>query len=513
MSDRIGTARGAWPVGAGGAGAAECGRGGECGGRGAQAFVALLFVLLHLPAAALVPLVDDEAYYALWADWPSLATYDHPPMVAWLIHLGKLAGGETPLAIRLPFVIAWGGAVFLAGRVGTLATGRAVIGTWSALFAAATVPWMVLGFTATPDGPLALFWTAVMWTVFAWRRTGQGRWPVLGGAFLALALLSKLTAAFLGLGVLFWLVLTEDGRAAFRRPALWFGVGVCALLLVPWLWWNATHGWHGFVRQTARLGEGHFGLRLLVEYLGSQILLVTPLVAWLALRGMARPLAARRHLLVFALPLPLFMLWHSLKAAVLAQWVLPAYPAFAVFAAAEAEGRPRRWRVTALALAFLLAVLAVTLAFRPGPPLFPGNNPPNQTKGWSAVAGDIAAAAENAGARWVATTHYGLAGQLHHHLGRRWPVWDVAAPRRYLFRDPFPQALCAAPALLVARNGTRTGDVRRLFAEVVSLGEAVRRSRGAEIDRYPLFVVRGLKLPALCPGAEEEAASQPSVAK
>ncbi len=482
-------------------------------GRRVQALVALVFVLVHLPAAALVPLVDDEAYYALWADWPSLATYDHPPMVAWLIHLGKLVGGEAPLAIRLPFVIAWGAAVFLAGRAGTLATGREAIGTWSALFTAATVPWLVLGFTATPDGPLALFWVATMWAVFAWARTRQGHWLVLGGIFLALALLSKLTAAFLGLGVLLWLLLTEEGRAALRRPALWLGVALFALILAPWLGWNATHGWHGFIRQTSRLGEGHFGVRLLVEYLGSQILLLTPLISWLALKGMARPLAARRSLLAFALPLPLFMLWHSLKAAVLAQWLLPAYPAFAVFAASEALTRPRRWRAAALALALLLTVLSVSLAFRPGPPLFPGNNPPNQTKGWSAAARDIAVTAERVGARWIATTHYGLAGQLHHHLGRRWPVWDVAAPRRYLFRDPFPEALCTAPALLVARSGTRAADVRRLFGEVAPLGEVVRRSRGAEIDRYAIFVVREPKLPVLCPDAGIESASQPSAAK
>lgn len=479
--------------------------------RTGQAIVAFGFFLLHLAAAALVPLVDDEAYYALWADWPSLTTYDHPPLVAWLIAPGKAlvgwwgveeASAPGRLVLRLPFVLLWAGAVFLAGRCGALASGEERVGLWSAIFTAVTVPWMVLGFVATPDGPLAFFWGATIWAVLAWRQDSRGGWLLLGGLFLALALLSKLTGAFLAFGVLLWLICTADGRLALCRPALWGGVALFALVLAPWVIWNAGHGWHGFIRQTSRLAAGDFSWRFVVEYILSQILLLTPLIAWLSLRGMARKLPARRHLLFFALPLPLFMLWHALKAQVLAHWLAPVYPAFAIFAAAEAVRRQPAWRIGAVAVALFLTILAASLAFRPGPPLFPGNNPPNQTKGWLGEAGAaraIAEVAERTDAHWIATNHYGLAGQLHHHLGARWPVWDVAAPYRYLFRPPFPPDLCDVPALLVVRNRISPDKLAALFERIQPAGEVVRRSNGAAVERYRLYRATGLKVPALCP--------------
>ena len=47
-------------------------------------------VLFRAAAAGTAPLIDDEAYYWLWAqrlDWGYL---DHPPLIAWLCICGSL---------------------------------------------------------------------------------------------------------------------------------------------------------------------------------------------------------------------------------------------------------------------------------------------------------------------------------------------------------------------------------------------------------------------------------------
>ncbi|MFT5160192.1 MAG: hypothetical protein ACI9ZD_001803, partial [Paracoccaceae bacterium] len=47
------------------------------------------FAVFHVALAALIPLVEDETYYQLWASAPSAGYYDHPPMVAWGIAAGQ----------------------------------------------------------------------------------------------------------------------------------------------------------------------------------------------------------------------------------------------------------------------------------------------------------------------------------------------------------------------------------------------------------------------------------------
>ena len=50
--------------------------------------------------SALRQLAPDEAYYWVWSRHLALSYFDHGPMVAWLIRLGTLAGGQTELGVR-----------------------------------------------------------------------------------------------------------------------------------------------------------------------------------------------------------------------------------------------------------------------------------------------------------------------------------------------------------------------------------------------------------------------------
>ena len=48
-----------------------------------------------------IPLTEDEAYYRLWSMKPAFGYFDHPPMIAWLIWLGRHIAGDGPLGVRL----------------------------------------------------------------------------------------------------------------------------------------------------------------------------------------------------------------------------------------------------------------------------------------------------------------------------------------------------------------------------------------------------------------------------
>jgi 4-amino-4-deoxy-L-arabinose transferase-like glycosyltransferase len=63
--------------------------------------VALALFALRLVIAGNTGLIDDEAYYRIWSLAPSLSYFDHPPMVAWIIAVGRAIAGDTVIGVRL----------------------------------------------------------------------------------------------------------------------------------------------------------------------------------------------------------------------------------------------------------------------------------------------------------------------------------------------------------------------------------------------------------------------------
>jgi 4-amino-4-deoxy-L-arabinose transferase-like glycosyltransferase len=126
--------------------------------------ISLWFLALHLTIAALVPLFDDEAYYALWARNLALGYYDHPPMIAYMIRMGTNLLGETPLGIRLCPVIGFVASGYLVGdiarRISRGVAGLPVVATTLHNLGLLV---FALGSFATPDAPSTLFWVAALW--------------------------------------------------------------------------------------------------------------------------------------------------------------------------------------------------------------------------------------------------------------------------------------------------------------------------------------------------------------
>ena len=70
----------------------------------------IAFFVLLLTHGAGLGLTDDEAYYWVLAQRPSLGYAFHPPAIGWFIAavqklLGPLFGGASPVLVRLPGVL------------------------------------------------------------------------------------------------------------------------------------------------------------------------------------------------------------------------------------------------------------------------------------------------------------------------------------------------------------------------------------------------------------------------
>src|SRR6266540_2293666 len=124
-----------------------------------SAFVAALvgaLMLARLVCAATVPLAFDEAYYWLWSQHPAGGYYDHPPLIALLIRLGTLIGGDSEFGVRLVCVLLGIPATWAVWRSAAILLGNARLAANAALFFNLTLIVSVGTLLATIDAPLVV---------------------------------------------------------------------------------------------------------------------------------------------------------------------------------------------------------------------------------------------------------------------------------------------------------------------------------------------------------------------
>jgi len=313
---------------------------------------------------------------------------------------------------------------------------------------------------------------------------------------------SKFTNAFLAFGLLAYLIATANGRAYLLTRLPYMAAAAAILPLLPYIFWNLQNDWLGLERQGSRLAASGFSTRYLGEYAALLLLAPTPLVTWFAFRALKAPPKDSALLIWSSVPLLLYFAYHATHAQVQANWIVPLQALFAIpaaFGLAQAQS-PRPWTRATLAIALSMSVGSVAIAFNPVTPIGTSNNPPNQTRGWTATQDAITELLEETGASWIATTDYARTGSLalrYPHLG----VWSVVEEQRYRFRGAFPTELCTAPGLLIERarqSETTSPLASSLFETVEATHAAVRIQGGVTLMQYHLTPVSGVRLPDFC---------------
>lgn len=340
-----------------------------------------LLALLSAWLGASLPIFSQEAYYWTYAQHPDLSYFDHPPMVAWLILLGTKVLGDGTLGVRLGtwlcgLAATWLG-ILLLRDFGIDRRGQA---TWIVLAMVSPIV-MMTHFFANPDAPLVAAWTLTIWAI--WRaRSGLLRWWLLAGLGTGLGLLSKYSAAFLGLGGLVLMVADAPMRRQLRRPGPWLAVLVAVAVFLPVVIWNMENHYESFRFQTTeRLGKGAFRPALFAEFVGSQVGLLHPLLAIALAPALgfllrrARVDARALHLLAFGVPMVAYLLFQSLFIQVKLNWVAPSYVALLLGIAwwwsesgAVAILQRPAWRRALPLLGLTLLVIPIAPAVRLLPP-------------------------------------------------------------------------------------------------------------------------------------------------
>jgi hypothetical protein len=481
--------------------------------RPAAALLAAILALGLVRAwlGATLGLTEDEAYYRLWALAPAMSYLDHPPMVGWMIAVGRWVAGDSPFGIRLPAILVSLLGPFVLWRTAGILFGPAV--ARRAVWIALAMPLLAVGgVIITPDTPSVLFWGLVGWALAELHVSRNASWWLAVGLLAGLGLLSKYSNLFVGASILLWLVLVRSNRVWFRCWQLWAGGALACLLALPVVLWNLEHDWASFAKQFGRVGRGqHVTLAYLGELLGGSLGLMSPIVAVLAALGLARLVRSatlekdeRSALLVLGmLPFLAYLLVHSLHERVQLNWTAPLYPSFALCAAialgtadgsgkpaAQAFGKLGRW---AVGIGFLIAGALYWHTVRPIIPVPGQKDPTSQTRGWRELAAEVERVRASTGACWIATSSYATTAQLAYELRDKAPVLQLTERIRYLHLPPPDAALLRCPALYVELE-RRGGELllSERFRSITKLDSLTRSHANLPLATYLVYLAEGL---------------------
>ncbi|MFO8072114.1 MAG: glycosyltransferase family 39 protein [Polyangia bacterium] len=397
----------------------------------AVALLAALFSVARLVPAALLELAPDEAYYWTWSLSPAWSFPDHPPAIAWLVRAGTAIAGEGTIGVRLASVLLGASALALIYRIGR----ESGADPRHSLCAAVVAAWMPVpaagALLATPDALLGLCWLVAVLALLRLVSNPRALSPWIAlGASLGAGMLAK-HQALLILPLAATALLDRRVRAVSLGPRPLLALAVACAIALPHLLAESAAGWPSYRFQLAHLsgdlpgatsyGAAGFLLRPL-ELVAGQLGLITPLLAWLAVLGLAQsaPDRPRRAVIGAGLLLPIAA---ALLVSPLAHpeqsWASLGHPLAAVAALSlpdeRAERNPRRtggWRTAAIALTLAVTAAAHIHALFPLLPLPPERDPISRLHGWSDLSAR-ASALPLARSReiWVCD-NYGLAAEL-----------------------------------------------------------------------------------------------------
>jgi 4-amino-4-deoxy-L-arabinose transferase-like glycosyltransferase len=213
-------------------------------------FFALLAVVIgRLVNALVLAPIQDEMYYFYWARFLDWGYFDHPPLVAWSSILGVIVPSTA-----------------FAARAGTVLMGLLSIPLLASFFrevglkdkapfasamllATGSLAGILFGYLTTPDVAMIFCWIGALHECAKALGSQPKRW-ISAGLLTGLGILGKYTMVVIG--PVFLVALLWHPRR-FRNPWPFLGGLLCAVIIVPHLFWLKQNDW---ITTRFQLGRG-----------------------------------------------------------------------------------------------------------------------------------------------------------------------------------------------------------------------------------------------------------------
>jgi hypothetical protein len=255
------------------------------GGMAVVAAIALAKLLFHCYFNNGYGYFRDEFDYIACGDHLAWGYVDQPPLIPFLIHLGRALLGDSLRSIR--FIPALASSLLV---VQTAVLARELGGRRFALWLSAIT--VVIAPQYLSNGSLLgtnclepnLWMGCAYFAILAIKRNDARYW-LWFGVIAGLGLQEKYSIALFGLGVVVGLLLTPQ-RRAFLNPWIWLGGVAAFLIFLPNLLWNIHYHWPFLELMRNIRAEGRDVVLPLPQFFFQQTLLVHPFTAPIWLTGL-----------------------------------------------------------------------------------------------------------------------------------------------------------------------------------------------------------------------------------
>jgi|TARA_B100001093_G_scaffold86138_1_gene77927 undecaprenyl-diphosphatase len=235
--------------------------------------LSIILFLIRVVFISNTLLVDDEAYYAMYARHLSWGYIDHGPVVAFIIWFFTLVH-ESSFTVRI-------GSVFLMTLTSFIVFyyGKYLVTFKTALAMSVLVSANLLFHTnsiiITPDAPLAFFTiNAIIFYYLAYFK--NEKFIYIGGIMIGLAVLSKVSALFPAIGIFLFPFLAKDMRHWIRNIHFYGSFILSFIIFLPFVIWNLQNEFAFVKYQGSHILEGG-GLSDFIELWLGVALLIGPL--------------------------------------------------------------------------------------------------------------------------------------------------------------------------------------------------------------------------------------------
>ena len=262
------------------------------------ALFALLKFALHLGANLWEAHIGwgyfrDEMYYILCGQHLDWGYVDHGPIVALQARATIALFGKSLAGIRMFSALAGAAAVFLTGIITWAIGGRRVAQALAMLGILLAPEFLGLDSFLSMNSFEAVFWMTAILSVLMLLRGASARWWIVFGLAGGLGIENKPSMVVFLVALLIGLLLTPQRRIVFSRGAA-LGVVLVVLLALPNLLWQIHY--HFPTLEFIRNGKvGHKNVVLSpLQFLGAQVMMLSPFSVFLWLPGVIWLLASRR---------------------------------------------------------------------------------------------------------------------------------------------------------------------------------------------------------------------------
>lgn len=283
-------------------------------------FIAALTVV-RLSMLGSTDLEFDEAHYWMWSERLAPGYFSKGPGIAFAIRASTAIFGPTEFGVRFWSPILAAGTSLLFFYFGKRLFNDNV-GLWSVIAFNVTPIFNVGAFVMTTDALSIFFWAAAMFAFWlaAEKSPRFSFWWPLTGLLIGLGFLSRWTNGFEIVCVLLVLAFAPRLRQEFKRPGVYWLLGIFIVCTIPPVVWNAQHAWVTSTHLQTRGGLAEdVGFRPLepLKFFGEHFIFYSPLLfgllTWAIIGSLKRVNQQFKVLFLFWFGIPVFVFYFLLS--------------------------------------------------------------------------------------------------------------------------------------------------------------------------------------------------------